>query len=149
VRALTRLARARRGRAHALVLALSCLGVCGCGAGVSAADLFIVYRTGSTPHARLTVLVNEEGRVRCNGGPTLQLSDRQLVKARAIQEELQEDAARHLTLPPRAKSVLSYYLRDENGSVRFSDNSQDQPTVLHELQLFVLSVAQQICHLPE
>lgn len=145
--------RARPG-AGLLLVALACCALAGCalagcGAGVSAADLFVVYRSGPAPHARLTLLVNEEGLVRCNGGPALKLSDKQLVKARAFQEELQSDASRHLTLAPRAKSVYSYLLRDENGSVRFSDNSSGQSTVMRELQLFVLTVAQQLCHLPE
>ena len=135
--------------ARALALALCCCALSACGAGVSAADLFIVHRTGATPHARLTLLVDEEGNVRCNGGRQLKLSDKQLVKARAIQEELQNEAASHLTLPARAKSVFSYFLRDENGWVRFSDNSSGQPPPLRELQLFVLSVAQQVCRLPE
>jgi hypothetical protein len=121
----------------------------GCGAGVTAPDLFLVQRTGSGPGARLTLLVNEEGGVRCNGSKTLKLSDPQIVQARAIQEDLQSPAGRHLSLESRAGSVLSYYLRDENGTVRFSDNSADQPTVFRQLQLFVLQVAQQVCHLDE
>jgi hypothetical protein len=119
------------------------------GCGVSAADLFIVYRSGSTPQARLTLLVNEEGGVTCNGGPTLQLSDAQIVKAREIQEDLQTPASSHLTLAPRAGSVLSYYVRDESGTVRFSDNSAGQPAVLRKLQLFVLQSAQEVCHLAQ
>jgi hypothetical protein len=130
-----------------LVLATA-LALGGCG-GVQAADLFIVTRSGSTPHAALTLLVNEEGGVHCNGSKTLKLSDPEIVKARAIQEELQKPASRHLSLPPRPGSVFSYFLRDENGSVRFSDNSAGQPAVLHELQLFVLRTAQQVCGLPE
>jgi len=135
--------------APALALAAGCAVLLGCGAGVSAGDLFIVYRTGSTPHARLTLLVDEEGGVTCNSSPKLRLSDPQLVKARAIQEELQSATSHNLSLRPRAGSVFSYYLRDENGAVRFSDNSAGAPAVLHELQLFVLTVAQQVCHLPE
>jgi hypothetical protein len=132
----------------ALVVALAC-GLCaGCG-GVVAADLFVVSRTGPTPHSHLTLLVNEEGNVRCNGGPTLKLSDSQLVKARAIQEEVQSDSSRHLVLAPRPRSVFRYFLRDENGWVRFSDNSAGQPAVLRDLQLFVITTAQQVCHLPE
>ncbi len=123
--------------------------VSGCGAGVSAPDLFILQRTGAGPGARLTLLVNEEGGVRCNGGKTLKLSDPQIVRARAIQEDLREPASSHLALEPRAGSVLSYYVRDENGAVRFSDNSARQPAVLRRLQLFVLQVAQQVCHLAE
>jgi hypothetical protein len=121
----------------------------GCGAGVTAPDLFVVQRTGSGPGARLTLLVNEEGGVRCNSSKTLKLSDPQIVQARAVQEDLHEQASSHLSLAPRAGSVLSYYVRDENGTVRFSDNSAHQPAVFRQLQLFVLQVAQQICHLAE
>jgi hypothetical protein len=135
--------------ATAIGALVSVVLLAGCGAGVTAPDLFLVQRTGSGPGARLTLLVNEEGGVRCNGSKTLKLSDPQIVQARAIQEDLQSPAGRHLSLLPRPGSVLSYYLRDENGTVRFSDNSAEQPTVLRQLQLFVLQVAQQVCHLAE
>jgi hypothetical protein len=129
----------------AAVLALVSLG---CG-GVRAADLFLVTRTGSGPSAPLTLLVNEEGVARCNGGPHLKLSDAQIVQARALQEELHGPASAGLTLPAKAGSVLSYVVRDESGTVRFSDNSAGQPRVLRNLALFVLQVAQGVCHLPE
>jgi hypothetical protein len=129
-------------------LAAGLLGI-GCGAGVTAPDLFVVQRTGTGPGARLTLLVNEEGGVRCNGRKMLKLSDPQIVQARAIQEDLHEPASNRLSLAPRPGSVLSYYVRDENGTVRFSDNSAHQPAVLRQLQLFVLQAAQQVCHLAE
>jgi hypothetical protein len=132
-------------------LAVAALSGCG---GITAPDLFIVQRSGSGPSAKLTLLVNEEGGVSCNGasmiaGRKLKLSDPQLVQARAIQEELSEPASKHLSLAPRPKSVLSYHLRDEAGSVSFSDNSAGQPPVFRHLALFVLQTAQQTCHLPE
>jgi hypothetical protein len=125
----------------------------GCG-GITAPDLFIVQRSGSGPHAKLTLLVNEEGGVSCNGASTLagrklKLSDPQLVQARAIQEDLSEPASKHLSLAPRTKSVLSYRVRDEAGSVSFSDNSAAQPPVFRRLALFVLQTAQSVCQLPE
>lgn len=125
----------------------------GCG-GVTAPDLFIVQRSGSDPGAKLTLLVNEEGGVTCNGvaraaGHKLKLSDSQLVQARAIQEALREPASEHRSLAPRPESVLSYRVRDENGSVSFSDNSLRQPQVFRELALFVLRTARRVCHLPE
>jgi hypothetical protein len=135
------------GRAAAIGAVLAATLTAGCG-GIQAPDLFIVQRTGSVPGARLTLLVNEQGGVRCNGGATLKLSDPQLVQARAIQEDLHDSAARHISLPARAGSVLSYYVRDENGSVRFTDNSAGQPAVFRNLALFVLQTAQQVCHLP-
>jgi hypothetical protein len=119
----------------------------GCG-GIRAPDLFIVQRTGSVQGARLTLLVNEEGGVRCNGGATLKLSDPQLVQARAIQEDLRDPSSKHISLPARAGSVLSYYVRDENGSARFADNSVGQPAVFRNLALFLVQTAQQVCHLP-
>jgi hypothetical protein len=126
----------------------------GCGGGIAAPDLFVVQRAGSAPGARLTLLIDEEGGVHCyqdldHRGPTLKLSDPQLVQARAIQEELKEPAEAHLSLPARPGSVLSYYLRDENGNVRFADDSTGQPKVFRNLALFVLQVAQQVCHLPQ
>jgi hypothetical protein len=138
----------RRGAAALGVLASVALAA-GCGSGIAAPDLFIVQRTGSGPGARLTLVVNEEGGVHCNAGPTLKLSDPLLIRARAIQEELHEQASEHLSLPPGRGSVLSYYLRDENGTVRFSDNSPRQPKLFRELALLVLQVAQQVCHLPQ
>jgi hypothetical protein len=113
---------------------------------VTLPDLFIVYRTGSVPGARLTLLVNEGGSVRCNGGATRQLSDPQLVLARGIQEELHEPASKHLYLPPRRGSVYSYFVRDEEGYARFSDNSVGVPKGLRELERFVVEVGEGVCH---
>jgi hypothetical protein len=124
------------------------LVIAGCG-GISSPDLFIVHRSGSGPHARLTMLVTEEGGVQCNNGPVEKLEDPAIIKARTIQEDIKEPASSHLSLPPQPNTVLSYYLRDENGTVRFSDNSLHQPAVLRQLVLFVLQTAQQVCHLPE
>jgi hypothetical protein len=137
-------------RALAAVALAAAVLVAGCAGGIQAPDIFIVQRTGSVPGARLTLLVNEEGGVQCNGERMLKLSDPALVQARAIQEELHEDelASRHTVLPPRPGSVLRYYLRDENGSVRFADNSAPQPKAFRNLALFVLQTAQQLCHLP-
>ena len=71
------------------------------------------------------------------------------MRARGIQEDLQSLASQHASLAPRPGSVMSYGLRDENGTVHFADNSAAQPKVLHELALFVLKTAQQVCGLPE
>ncbi len=125
----------------------------GCG-GLTAPDLFIVQRSGSGAGAKLTLLVNEEGGVSCNGvsaasGHKLKLSDPQLVEARAIQEDLRDPASKRTALAPGRESVLSYRVRDEAGSVSFSDNSAAQPPVLRRLALFVLRTAQGVCHLPE
>jgi hypothetical protein len=140
----------------------------GCGASVELPDLFVVQRSGSVPGARLTLVVNEGGSVRCDAGPprparaarpavprpalpgfTRQLSDPQLVQARGLSEELQGPSTKHLSLPPRPGSVFRYNVRDAEGMVRFADNSAGQPSVLHHLAYFVLEVAQKVCGLPE
>jgi hypothetical protein len=134
----------------ALATCVLAAGAIVAGCGVSAADLFIVTRSGSGPHAHLTLLVNEEGGVTCNGRPAARkLEDPQIKEAREIQEELEKPSASNLSLPSRPGSVLRYDVRDEKGSVRFADNSAGQPAVLHKLQLFVLQSSQEVCHLAE
>jgi hypothetical protein len=134
-------------RRAAIAALLGAATIAGCG-GIKAPDLFLVERTsaGAPP---LMLLVNEEGGVRCNGGPGLKLGDPQLVEARAIQEALREPSSKHLTLAPRPGSVFSYRVRDENGGVSFGDNSSGQPQVLRRLALFVLQTAQRVCHLSQ
>ena len=98
---------------------------------------------------RLTLLVNEEGAVHCNGVSAPKLSDSRLVEARVISEQLHDPSSKHLALPRAPGSVTSYYVRDAPGTVSFSDNSPGQPAVLRHLALFVLQVAQEVCHLPQ
>ncbi len=143
--------RARRARvvrvaALGACVALGAIAVTGCG-GVKPPDLFVVERSG--PGGRLTLLIDEQGGLHCNGAGELKLSDPQLIQARALQEELGTPAGEHLSLPPRPGSVFAYRVRDESGSVSFADNSSAQPKVLRNMALFVLQVAQQDCHLPQ
>ena len=135
-------------RAAALGALAAALLLVGCG-GILAPDLFVVDRTGPGPGSHLTLLVNEEGAVHCNGVSAPKLSDAELVEARAIQEDLHDPASRHLSLAPAPGSAITYYVRDEAGTVRFADNSHGQPPVLRRLALFVLQTAQQVCHLPQ
>jgi hypothetical protein len=134
----------------ALVCAALVVGGCG---GVLSPDLFIVYRSGNVPGAKLTVLVNEEGAVQCNPNPAhpviYHLSDAQIIEARTIQEDLHDPASRDESFPAARGSVLSYHVRDQHGSVRFADNSPSQPAVTRRLAAFVLQVAQGLCRLPQ
>jgi hypothetical protein len=137
---------ARRAPLLGWVLMLATpLGACG---GVAAPDLFVVERSGPSSQPALTVLVNEEGVVRCNRGAPHRLSDPAVIEARTIQEELHAAATHHLSLPARAGSVYGYRVRDAEGSASFADNSSGQPKVFERLQLFALRVAQQVCGLP-
>ncbi len=132
------------GAAAALTFAAAAAG---CG-GVQAADLFLVTREGPGANEHLTLLVNEEGGVTCNGRKAGTLADPAIVEAREIQEDLKEPASEHLRLAAAPGSVVRYHVRDADGTVEFSDNSPHQPSVLHKLQLLVLQTAQRICGLP-
>ncbi len=147
-RALRVRAHARRAVAVVAAAVTVALAGAGCG-GVLSPDLFVLYRSGSTPGARLTLLVNEEGVVRCNGGPPRHLSDPQIIEARVIQEDLKDPASRRESFPAAPGSVLSYYVRDQDGSVSFADNSPGQPAVTRKLAAFALAVAQGVCGLPQ
>jgi len=137
----------RAALAQACALAAA-LAAGGCG-GIKSPDLFLVQRSGSAPGANLTLLVNEEGGVHCNGGAERKLTDPAVLQARDIQEALKGPASEHLSLPAGGESIFSYFVRDENGSVRFHDDSPRQPKVLREMQAFVLATAQNVCHLPQ
>ncbi|HEX3691983.1 MAG TPA: hypothetical protein VHU13_01460 [Solirubrobacteraceae bacterium] len=141
----------RRSIAPALVVAAVLVATAlaaGCG-GVLSADLFVLQRSGSTPGARLTLLVSEEGIVHCNGGPPRHLSDPQIIEARVIQEDLKDPASRREAFPAARGSVLAYSVRDQDGSVSFADNSPGQPAVTRKLAAFALAVAQGVCGLPQ
>jgi hypothetical protein len=141
------LARPRSCRRRALAgAALLVFAIAGCGESVELPDLFVVRRTGGG--AGLTLVVNEGGGVRCDGGPTRQLSDSQLVLARGLQEELESPSAKHLALASRPGSVFSYDVRDEKGTVRFADNSAGQTSAMRHLAYLVLEIEQKVCHLP-
>ena len=58
------------------------------GCGGPTADLFVVERDGSIPGARLTLLVSDDGTVRCNRGDRREITSEQLIDAREIAREL-------------------------------------------------------------
>lgn len=139
-----------RAAAGALLTVAALLAGCG---GPSP-DLFVVERTGSVPGARLTLVVDDGGFVRCNGGERRQISSEQLIDAREIARTIngEEDkpglADRDLALPPRPGSVLRYDVRTEQGSVSFADTSAGQPQDLYRLANLTRVLAKQVCGLP-
>ena len=128
----------------AAALALGALALAAC--GTPSADLFVVHRSGSVPEARLTLLVSDGGTVECNGRKH-DLSDPLLLQARDLARDLERPAGRGVRLAPGPNAVLSYDVRLEDGSVRFSDTSRGQPAVFRRLAFFVREVARQACGL--
>jgi hypothetical protein len=133
-----------RGAAFAL-LAVAALLV---GCGQAGADLFVVTRSGQGPGAALTLRVADDGFVRCNDGPRRRISDQQLLLAREIQRELDGDAKQRISRPPGPASVLSYAVRLETGTVRFSDTSPGITKEERKAAAFTREVSTGVCRLP-
>jgi hypothetical protein len=121
------------------------LALAGCGAAPP--DVFLLARSGSLPGARLTLLVNDGGTVRCNGDEPRPLPAKRLLDARRIAEDLSEDAHDDLTLPAPSGSLLRYRLRMEEGTVTFSDVDAVRRPELAPVIVFARAVARDVCGL--
>jgi hypothetical protein len=126
-------------RAAALVVALA---LAGCGG--APADLFLVKRSGSGRNARLTLRVQDDGYVYCNGRRH-QLSSQQLLDARAVARDLASEAELHVELPPGPRSVLSYRVELQAGHVAFSDTSRPLPGAFARLTAFTADISEAVC----
>jgi hypothetical protein len=122
---------------------LAALALAGCGAEYP--DLMVLERSGELPGARLTLLVNDGGTVRCDDDPERRLPDALLLDAREIATSLEDEAARDLVLPRATGALLRFRLRMEQGSVRFSDVDAARRPQLGALVAFVRTVAQDVC----
>ena len=139
------MSRFRFGSALAAIATLVALLAGGCGA--QSPDVFLLTRSGSLPGARLTLLVNDGGTVRCNGGAPRALPGPQLLAARSIAENLSDDAKRDLTLPAPRGSLLRFRVRTQDGTVTFSDVDAARRRELGPVVEFARTVAQDVCGL--
>jgi hypothetical protein len=125
--------------------ALAALTLAGCGADYP--DTLVLTRSGSLPGARLTLLVNDGGTVRCNGGDSLQLPPDDLLDAREIARDLSEEAHDHLALPAPPGALLRFHLRTQEGTVAFSDADAARRPRLGAVVAFARTVAKDVCGL--
>jgi len=116
-----------------------------CGLDVQLPDLFLLTRTGQG--SKLTLLVNDSGTIRCNGGKTKQLSSSLLITARDLADNLSGDATRHLDLPSGSSATYDFTIRLQQGTIRFSDRDTARHPYLAQAELFALQAAQQACGL--
>jgi hypothetical protein len=141
----------RRGRRRSghfglgVLAAAACLAGAGCGAQTP--DLFLLTRAGTIPGAHLTLLVNDGGTVRCNGGAPRTLPDPQLLAARDIATSLAKDAQHHLVLPRPPGALLRFHLRSQDGTVTFSDVDAARRPELGKVVAFTRTVAREVCGL--
>jgi hypothetical protein len=122
-----------------------CVLLCGCGFDVQSPDLFLLTRTGHT--GRLTLLVNDGGTIRCNGGPARHLSDPLLIQARGLASDLDKDAEAGLKISSTRDSVARYTIKLQNGTITFPDTAGARRHELAEAELFAVQAAQQACGL--
>jgi hypothetical protein len=134
-------------RAGPLILApIAAAALAGCGLNVQSPDLFTLSRTGQGK--ALTLLVNDSGTIRCDGGKAKPLSDPMLLDARDLADDLNKDAQSKLHVPPAGPdSVFRYRITLQDGTVAFSDTAARSHPELARAELFAAQAAQAPCGL--
>ncbi len=128
-----------------LALAAGLAGLAGCGFDVQSADLFLLMRSGQGQ--TLTMLVNDSGTIRCDGGKAKPLSDPLLLQARDLATNLDGDAKAKLHIAPTAGSVFTYTIKLEDGTISFADTAATKHHELAPAELFTAQAAEQACGL--
>ena len=130
----------------AVVSVLIGVFVAGCGFDVQEPDLFLVTRAGAHGQ-KLSLLVNDGGTISCNGGKPENLPDPLLLQARDLASRLNTDVSDKLRFPSTARSVYSYTVKVQNGTLFFPDTAADSRKELSDLELFVVQAAMNPCGL--
>jgi len=133
-------------RLRAAVVLLVAALVTGCGFEVEEPDLFLVTRTGAQGH-KLSLLVNDGGTISCDGGKPKNLPDPLLLQARDLASNLNDDVSAKLRLPASARSVYTYTVKVQNGTMSFPDTAGLSRKELSDLELFVVQAAANPCGL--
>jgi hypothetical protein len=135
----------RAATAAGLAVAALAVALAGCGLDVQQADLFLLTRTGQGP--KLTLLPNDSGTIRCDGGKARTLPDALLIEARDLAQDLDTDARRGLTIKPMAGTVFDYRVKLQNGTISFPDSAARTHKELSQATLFAAQAAQRACGL--
>jgi hypothetical protein len=130
-----------------LLLSIAAVAVLsGCGLNVQSPDLFLLTRTGQGKP--LSLLVNDGGTISCNGAKAKSLADPLLIRARALAQDLGDDAKAKLSIPRSPNTVAMYRIKLENGTITFPDTAAGRHKELAEAELFAVQAGQQACGLP-
>ncbi len=119
------------------------------GCGSPSADLFAVERTGKGKGAELSLVVSDDGTVRCNRRKPIPMGAERLLEARQLARDLQKQAALGLELPSGRSQDTTFRYRAElsEGTIAFTDSSRGQPPTYPRLAAFTRLVARQVCKL--
>jgi hypothetical protein len=123
-------------RAALAAALLAPVALAGCGFDVQSPDDFLLTRTGQGQ--KLTLLVNDGGTIRCNGGGQRRISNSLLIAARDLVDNLDNDARAKLTLRATPNSVYRYSIRMQDGTITFPDTAAVRHTELAGVEQFVL-----------
>ncbi|HUO72728.1 MAG TPA: hypothetical protein VMU39_18305 [Solirubrobacteraceae bacterium] len=115
----------------------------GCGLAEQSPDLFLLKRTGQS--RTLTLLIKDDGTVRCDGKAAKPLSDPQLLAARDLESTLDSDAKKRMRLVPATGSVYSYTVTLPDGTLSFPDTSGAAHKEFAQTELFTAQVAESLC----
>lgn len=135
----------RAAGATGLAVAGLAVALAGCGLDVQSPDLFVLMRTGQGP--TLTLLPNDSGTIRCDGGKARTLPDALLIEARDLAQDLDKDARRGLTIKPTPGTVFEYRIKLEHGTISFPDSAARSRKELSQATLFAAQAAQRACGL--
>jgi hypothetical protein len=127
------------------IASTACVVLAACGLQVNSPDLFVLHRTGQGKS--LTLLVNDGGTIRCNGGPAKTISDQLLLQARDLATNLDKDAKAQLHIPATANGVYSYTIKLQDGTITFGDTAAAAHHELAQAELFAVQAAQSACGL--
>jgi hypothetical protein len=128
-----------------LAVAALAVALAGCGLDVQEPDLFLLTRTGQGQE--LTLLPNDSGTIRCDGGKARTLPDALLIEARDLAQDLDQDARRGLTIKPTPGTVFDYRIKLQHGTVSFPDSAARSRKELSQATLFAAQAAQRACGL--
>lgn len=112
------------------------LSLAGCGLDVQSPDDFLLTRTGQGK--TLTLLVNDSGTIRCDGGKAKQITNALLIHARDLRDGLNKDANKSLDIPSPPNSVYRYRVRLASGTVSFPDTSAAHREEFASAEQFVI-----------
>jgi hypothetical protein len=122
---------------------MAATALAGCGLNVTSPDLFVLKRTGQGKP--LTLLVNDDGTIRCNGGTPKMLANDLLLRARDLATSLDTDAKHGMKLPNAANSISAYSVTLQDGTITFPDTAGASHKELAQAELFTVQAAQSAC----
>jgi hypothetical protein len=115
---------------------LCCVGLAACGFAVESPDDFLMTRTGQG--TKVTVLVNDAGTIRCDGGRARPITSALLISARDLVDNLTNDAKKPLRIPQAHNSVYRYTVRMQVGTISFPDTAAASHHELAGAEQFML-----------